>query len=330
MNKNFDSQIEELAASEAFQEHCLHPTKESNLYWSKQKAENSDLVAVYENAKKTVLQLGLQLPQEEFVKEFAHFKNTISKTPTKTTKLYPFKRILAYAATLALLVISTFLIFQDNTTEEIVWKTYQTEYGQTMRQQLPDGTSVTLNANSQLHVPANWKLGTSRLVKLTGEAFFEVKHTENDDKFLVETQKGLVTVLGTQFNVQERAGQLEVVLTEGKISLDVANNPTLYLEPGQMAYVGDDNIVNMKKVDLDPFTAWKQHKMVFKDMPISRVVNRLKHDFGLQVIVKNEAISKRQITASIANDDPQVLLKALAAIYDLKITQQDITTVIIE
>jgi len=330
MNNNPDSKVEQLVASEAFQEHCLRPTAESKLYWSKQKAENPDLISVYEDAKKDVLQLALHLPQQEFEEELAIFKNKLKSQTTKETKLYPRRRILAYAAAIALMAISTFLFLQDDSVEEIAWKTYQTEYGQTLTQQLPDGTSVTLNANSQLQIPINWKEGESRHIKLKGEAFFNVKHTDSDDKFLVETVKGIVTVLGTQFNVQERDGQLEVVLTEGKISLDVANNPTLYLEPGQMAFVGDDNIVNMKTVDLVPFTAWKQHRMVFKDMPISRVVNRLKHDFGLQVIVRNEAISKRQITASIANDDPQVLLQALAAIYDLKITQQDSTTVLIE
>jgi len=330
MNNNLDAKIEELAASEAFQQHCLQPTEESQIYWSKRKAENPDFIPVYENAQKIVAQFALHLPEAEFAEELADFKSKLRKAPTKTVKLYPRRRIFVYAAAMAFLLVSTFLFFNNNTTEKIVWKTYQTEYGQTLRQQLPDGTSVTLNANSQLQVPSNLKYSTERRVKLNGEAFFEVKHTDSDDKFLVETAKGLVTVLGTQFNVQERDGQLEVVLTEGKVSLDVANNPTLYLEPGQMAFVGDDNIVHMKTVDLVPFTAWKQHKMIFKDMPISRVVNRLKHDFGLDIIVKNEAISKRQITASIANDDPQVLLKALAAIYDLKIIQQDSTTVIIE
>jgi len=330
MKNNFDSKIEELIASEAFQQHCLQPTEESKLYWSERKAENSDLLPVYENARKTVLQFAFHLPEEEFAQELADFKSKLENTPATTAKLYPRRRIFAYAAAFALLAVSIFLFIPNDTTKEITWKTYETEYGQTLRQQLPDGTSVTLNANSQLRVPSRWKEGTSRRVKLTGEAFFEVKHTESDDKFLVETEKGLLTVLGTKFNVQEREGQLEVVLTEGKVSLEVVNNPTLYLEPGQMAFVGDDNVVKMKTVDLVPFTAWKQHKMVFKDMPISRIVNRLKHDFGLNVIVKNEAISKRQITASIANDDPQVLLKALAVIYGLKITQQDTMTVVIE
>ncbi len=332
MNPNLDAKLTELIASENFQNHCLRPTAESNLYWSKWKADNPDYISVFEKAKKTVLKFALHLPEEEVSSEFANFKNKIKQTdPTPVVPMRARRRLFAYAAAVAILFLSTFLFLQNQKSgETIAWKNYQTEYGQTLTHQLPDGTHVTLNANSKLSIPMNWEEGMPRQVKLTGEAFFQVKHTETDDKFSVQTAKGLITVLGTKFNVQEREGQLEVVLTEGEISLDVKDNPTLFLEPGQMAYVGDDNIVNLKTIDLVPFTAWRHHRMVFKDMSISRVVKRLKHDFGLQVIVKNEAISKRQISASISNDDPQVLLNALAAIYDLKITKQDSTTVIIE
>ncbi len=332
MNNNLDAKLAELIASESFQNHCLRPTAASKQYWSNWQADNPNDIAVFKEAKKTVLQFALHLPEEEVATEFTRFKEGTKQTrPTSVVKMQPRRRILTYAAAVAMLLLSTFLLFQSqDSTEAIAWKNYKTEYGQTLTHQLPDGTHVTLNANSQLSVPTNWQESTPRQVKLTGEAFFQVKHTATDDKFSVQTEKGLITVLGTKFNVQEREGQLEVVLTEGAISLDVKDNPTLFLEPGQMAYVGDDNIVDLKTIDLVPFTAWRHHKMVFKNMPISRVVNRLKHDFGLQVIVKNEAISKRQITASIANDDPQVLLEALAAIYDLKITKQDSTTVIIE
>ena len=212
MNNNLDSKIEEFVASEAFQEHCLRPTTESKLYWSKRKAENPDLITVYEEAKKIVLQLGLQLPQEEFAEELTIFKKRLNNTSTKRTALFPRRRILAAAAALALLVVSSFLLLRNKESKEIAWKTYQTEYGQTLRQHLPDGTSVVLNANSTLSVPSDWQAGTSRQVKLVGEAFFEVKHTESNDKFIVETEKGVVTVLGTKFNVQEREGQLELSL----------------------------------------------------------------------------------------------------------------------
>lgn len=286
---------------------------------------------IYQEAREAVLKLSLQLADDELSHEHQRFRAALKgQQPAKVRTLSRTRKPwAAAAAVIALMGACMWFLFQNQNEAETAWTKYETAYAQTMRQRLPDGSSVMLNANSALEVPADWE-EDNRMVKLSGEAFFEVSHGANDEKFTVRTVKGDITVLGTKFNVQEREGELEVALTEGKVSLTVPGSPVTYLSPGQIASVNTENFVDLKTVDLAPYTAWSEHKMVFKDMPVSRVVRRLKHDFGLDIIVKNERIAQREITASLANDDPRLLLDALAAIYDLKITERDSTTLIIE
>lgn len=286
---------------------------------------------IYREARETVLQLSLQLSDDEFSHEHQRFRAALKGRQSAKVRTIPRTRKPwgAVAAVIVLMGACMWLLFQGQDKAETAWMKYETAYAQTMRQRLPDGSSVMLNANSVLEVPADWE-ADNRIVKLSGEAFFEVSHAANDEKFTVRTEKGDITVLGTKFNVQEREGDLEVALTEGKVSLTVPGSPVTYLNPGEIASVNAENFVDLKSVDLTPYTAWSEHKMVFKDMPVSRVVRRLKHDFGLDIIVKNERIAEREITASLANDDPRLLLDALAAIYDLKIVERDSTTLIIE
>ena len=66
-------------------------------------------------------------------------------------------------------------------------------------QKLVDGTVVAINENSTIAFPEEFK-NKQRVVKLEGEAFFEVAH-DSTQPFIVDAQRGYIEVLGTKFNV---------------------------------------------------------------------------------------------------------------------------------
>ena len=68
---------------------------------------------------------------------------------------------------------------------------------------LADGTTVHLNAGSKLTYPVRFA-GKRRIVRLEGEAYFDVAGDENHP-FVVQTHLGEITVLGTEFNVNAYA-----------------------------------------------------------------------------------------------------------------------------
>lgn len=87
---------------------------------------------------------------------------------------------------------------------------------------LPDGSTITLEANSRLKYPNRFS-GKTREVELTGEAFFEV--TPNPEKpFIVHTANIMATVLGTSFNVEAYPkGIAKVVVATGRVKVQTVN-----------------------------------------------------------------------------------------------------------
>src|SRR5690606_546264 len=91
---------------------------------------------------------------------------------------------------------------------------------------LSDSTRVWLNAGSSLRYPSAFT-GGQRTVELSGEAYFEVHPQYVEDRsgrhrqgFTVKTDRQLVQVLGTHFNVKAYPnGQQRTSLLEGKVQL---------------------------------------------------------------------------------------------------------------
>jgi len=205
-----------------------------------------------------------------------------------------------------------------------------TNYGEVQTHILPDGSKVILNANSTLSYKDYWPKNKPREVRLQGEAFFEVKKKSEDGPFLVQTNKGMITVLGTSFNVLQRAKTLEVALLEGAVNLSIPKYPVIKMNPGELVRLQGNDIFDRQAADVDALSAWRFKRIVFKEMTIAKVIQRLQDEFGWTVKVENQNLLKRKITATIPKNDPELLLKALSEIYDLNIERLDSKTYLIE
>ncbi|HET9431289.1 MAG TPA: FecR family protein, partial [Chitinophagaceae bacterium] len=93
----------------------------------------------------------------------------------------------------------------------------ESPYGQLSNNQLPDGSTMILNANSTVTLSKGWEEGKDREVWLQGEAFFKVTRTAKKSRFIVHTGNLDVIVTGTQFNVMNRDSRTTVLLTEGSV-----------------------------------------------------------------------------------------------------------------
>ena len=96
--------------------------------------------------------------------------------------------------------------------------------GQRVNLQLPDGTSVWLNASSEIIYPAYFS-GSTREIHLNGEAYFEVEHNASKP-FIVHTETFDIKVLGTKFNVEAYKGMegFTTALMEGSVEVTDRKN----------------------------------------------------------------------------------------------------------
>ncbi|MEL6143419.1 MAG: FecR domain-containing protein, partial [Bacteroidota bacterium] len=281
--------------------------------------ENENLAQA---AKEKIQLLSLQLPDAEIKHEFIQLKERIKKVESKKSKQSllakrSLRRSIAGIAAAALLMMLAGWYFtgQDNFQEVI------TQMGETQTFQLPDGSTVELNANSHARFSSNWRQGQAREIWLSGEAFFSVTNQpqKGGKKFIVHTEKGDIIVLGTQFNVSQHRDRFEVVLTEGKIQLHQIDHPPLIMLPGQRAWLNEEQKLELEEVDIEPYTAWKKGRLLFKDMPIRRVVHCLQDDYGITLLVPNEKLLEKRVSANVKRSDPYALVEAIAALYQLKL-----------
>ncbi len=203
-----------------------------------------------------------------------------------------------------------------------------TGYGQTKKVRLPDGTLVTLNANSKLTYPQHWDRGQAREVWLEGEGFFQVtkKPDARNARFITHTQLLDVEVLGTQFNVKNRRGRTQVLLTEGKVAL--ANNALpadtsrVRLQPGDFAELsaGRQRIYKTSKMPAR-YSFWRDNTYTFHKTPLAEIARLLEDDYGFTVQFNDKTLAQRELSGEMPIGDVNVLLTAISESMNIRVTR---------
>lgn len=215
----------------------------------------------------------------------------------KKSKTPIIKLITAFSTIAAVFLIcfgAYYFVTNQNTT-------VGTELAQKTIHNLPDNSIVHLNAGSTINFNENsWD--EKRVVQLNGEAFFKVA---KGSKFDVVTGLGVVSVLGTQFNVKNRGSNFEVTCYEGLVSVNVKGK-TVKLSVGDSFKLGivSENAVIKKS----PF--WINNESNFKSEPIINVINEFERQYNVSVQMGN--IDKNALySGRFVHNDIDIALKAI-------------------
>jgi len=163
---------------------------------------------------------------------------------------------------------------------------------------LSDGTQVHLNSESELEYPIVFD--GVRKVKLKGEAFFKVTASELN-KFIVETPKMDISVMGTQFNVRayQNDENVSTVLVKGVIEAQLVSGERILLHPNQkLIYNFKINKFKTERADKVKDLAWLDGLFVFKNDRLEDILKELKrwYDFNIlytDINLKDEVFGGR-------------------------------------
>ncbi len=201
---------------------------------------------------------------------------------------------------------------------------------------LPDGSVVLLNANSSLTTAARWTATSPREVWLTGEGYFRVTHLAPKPvadiaaapapiKFVVHAADLNIAVLGTQFDVNSRAGATKVVLTSGKVAVErqtLLTREHLLMQPGDLVETSAAQPhLSRRAVPSALYSAWTKGFFEFHQTPVRDIMQLLRDTYGLRVSVADSAILRQQVSGAVAVTKAELLLPALAATLDLQVTR---------
>ncbi len=240
--------------------------------------------------------------------------NTTEKPQEKPViKLNTFRTLSRIAAIFVIGLGVYFMVSSNDLTTVKTLASKQTTF------ELPDASSVTLNAASTIAYDKK-KWSSKREVKLEGEAYFKVA---KGAKFDVITDEGTVSVLGTQFTVNNRKNYYEVKCFEGIVSV-TTNGVTEKLTQGKTLRVAG------KKVSLDVIDnvepEWLNNKSSFNSVPLYQVINEFERQYN--VTIDAQTIDTTLVfTGGFVHTNLDQALKSITIPLDLSIKKKSSTKI---
>jgi len=193
---------------------------------------------------------------------------------------------------------------------------------------LPDGSQVCLNMYSRLEFDPKQFNRTERLVKLSGEGFFEVVpsikpgSTNKKIPFIVQTGSLRTRVLGTAFNIEayEKESEVRVSLVHGKIALDdTATDQTTVLSPNHaVRYSKQTQSWEVLSVDAASIALWTQGYLVFNEVPLQEAIERIGNRYQVHIECDPVLVKHKRITASFRNSTWPTILTNVLFVHDLQ------------
>lgn len=174
---------------------------------------------------------------------------------------------------------------------------------------LPDGSVVHLNKNSSVAYAPDFS--SRRVVRITGEAFFEVKHDESSP-FTVQAREILIKDIGTAFNVKSITGHTEVIVESGIVSVSKAKAlVNLKARERVIVYEGDKTLkVEESKDQL--YNYYRTNKFVANNTPLRRLVAVINEAYGSNIQISSNILANTPITVTLKLETPlQDILQVL-------------------
>jgi ferric-dicitrate binding protein FerR (iron transport regulator) len=206
------------------------------------------------------------------------FDTLISEPETKVVGLKQNMLRLSIAASFLLLVgVGTFAFLFS--------KTVYSPAGNHLTAELPDGSTVEMNAQTTLkYYPYRWFF--QRNVEFSGEGYFSV---EKGKKFTVTSTQGNTTVLGTTFNIFARDDSYRVFCKTGTVKVSNPSGEFVILAPNQKTMISAG--VPSEPVfvsESENILSWRNNIFLYNAAPFTEVVREIERQYGISITSENK------------------------------------------
>lgn len=196
---------------------------------------------------------------------------------------------------------------------------YLTDAGESIRQTLPDGSTVTLNTATA--IATDFSGGIRQVRLLRGEAFFDVA-PDAAHPFVVETRFGRVRVTGTQFSVRLDEDAALVVLREGHVRVEDADGAQRAdLLPGEMVQILAEGLTPVRQGDVPDRLAWLDGRIEIHDQPLAMAMAELGRYRGGRVTLLAPGAGDIPVSGIFTTSDPEAAIRTLAGAAGLRVRQ---------
>ena len=201
-----------------------------------------------------------------------------------------------------------------------------TDVGQHRELTLPDGSTVTVGARSQISVQFS---DSTRSIRLEGgEAYFTVAHGDVRP-FVVRAGEGSITAVGTEFNVQQIARRVVVTVVEGSVQVAsvpatprteeiatastpprAAAFPVTRVQAGEQLVYGEA-LSPGRTVNPATAVTWRAGHLKYLGQPLKYVIPDVQRYSRKRLVIADEAVGLLEFTGTAFEDDVEDWLEGL-------------------
>ena len=227
-----------------------------------------------------------------------------------------------------------------------------TEVGGLRQISLPDGSIIELNTDSAVQVA--FDRSTRRVALLRGEAHFKVAK-DATRPFTVSVNNVAVRAVGTAFNVRLRSGDIDVLVTEGRVQLDDTQQggsllPTLSttttstapdLPAGHRALirartqVSDEKpgarsaiVTTVAEQEISRELAWQQKRLEFGPTALAVVVAEFNRYNRHQLVIADRELGSLSVGGSFEANGYETLVRLLESSFGISAERRDHETLL--
>ncbi len=235
------------------------------------------------------------------------------------------------AAGIALLAIGSAALLQMQT-DLMGWRTASDDYitikGEQRSLTLDDGTMMHLNTAS--HVQVRYTGRERAITLMSGEALFEVAK-ESGRPFRVYTGETVTEALGTAFNIYLNKGKTTVAVVDGKVqvaplapkaAVEAKAKPAV-LGAGDIATYAGEALTLAKARNINAYTSWRQHKLVFESEPLANIVWEFNRYNKVQIALEDDALAGLEFNGVFNANNPEAFTKFLGLSGSFTITRTE-------
>lgn len=237
-------------------------------------------------------------------------------------------KALGWAASILLpiLILSTLYLYHENRSMSVEQMIVSTAQGEKATVTLPDGSIVTLNANSQLaYIPKTFNKKVRHL-DFSGEAYFDVAK-DKDKPFVIDGRGLKVEVLGTKFNlsVREENECAELFLESGSVQFTSTRaNESVLLKPNKKVVMNQSTgqLTLIDEPSEDP-SEWRRNEMVFNNASLQTVVASIEKAYNVDIRFDCNPDTADKFSGTLDTNDLKGVLEVLEKTYGLKASLSD-------
>jgi transmembrane sensor len=221
--------------------------------------------------------------------------------------------------------------------------TAETAVGAFQKFDLPDGSVALLNTDTAINTAFTAAERRVRIVR--GEVFFTVAK-DPARPFIVTAGPVAVRAMGTAFNVFRHNGTVEVLVTEGRVRLDEADQGRALPAPaaaqaeacelaaGERAVVAvparkeeapEPAVLAVQKVsavEVRRALAWQERRLEFDEVPLAEIVRQFNRHNRVQLVVDDAQLAQQRFSGVFRADGQESFLRLLQDDFGVQATRR--------